>query len=194
MFFFSSHSCHSVLHCPYLSIVCPFFFSSCIMKHLLLNFVILQNWLNAFRKHQGEKKTTHRHRGYWACRCGRKQAWKMMLHSVETRRLRLMAETRPALVLKGCGAMTATLSHLVQSGDSELEQWRLQLRISPIWVVNGSQKAKMYFTSHFTDFTRTSPVVGLVELDHLSESGEEDLSLQASIHKTSFVWWSVRLI
>lgn len=38
VYFFSSPSCHSVLHCLCLSIVCPFLFSSCIMKHLLLNF------------------------------------------------------------------------------------------------------------------------------------------------------------
>lgn len=41
-----------------------------------------------------------------------------------------MAETRPALVLKGCGAVTTTLSHLVQSGDSEPKKWRLQLRLT----------------------------------------------------------------
>lgn len=135
---------------------------------------------------KGKKNPTHRHRGYKAWRCGRKQAiiWKMILHSVETRRLRLMAEIRPewtALVLKGCEAVTITL--LVKSGDSQLEHWRLQLHVLPTWVVSGSQKAKIYFTSCLIDFTRRSPVVGLVELDQLTQSGEQYLSLQAPIHK-----------
>lgn len=137
--FFSSPSCHSALHCPFLSIVSlPVLILILQPKAFITSFTHITELFECIQEASRKKKILI---GTGAIKPG-DVAGSRLLSERWSRRLRLMAETRPdciALVLKGCEAVTTARSHLLQSGDSQLEQWRLQLHVLPTWVASGSQ-------------------------------------------------------